>query len=220
MKTFFSSNTNSKLQVKICGLKNLEEAQIAIRAGADALGFNFYPLSKRFIPPEVALSLIPKLPRRVACIAVVVNPTVAKLEFLLASRVFDAIQFHGDESPEFCQNSGFPFWIKAIRTCNYEFAQKQVLSFSSPYLLLDSSSPNGAYGGTGTLIDFFVAARIIRTFSHKHFLLAGGLRKENVRAAVAVAHPFAVDVASGVEDVGGQKTAEYVQAFIYAAQAV
>lgn len=140
------------------------------------------------------------------------------LRYLLTSRLFDAIQFHGDESPEFCKHSGFPIWIKAIQTSNYALTQKHVRSFSSPYLLLDSCACSGEYGGTGKLVNFFVAARIVRSFPHKHFLLAGGLHPENVKKAISVVQPFGVDVASGVEDNCGRKTEEKIRAFINAAK--
>ncbi|ALJ56808.1 N-(5'-phosphoribosyl)anthranilate isomerase [Candidatus Xiphinematobacter sp. Idaho Grape] len=210
--------SHSQLQIKICGLKTSEEAKVAIHAGADALGFNFFPSSKRFLSPGSALSLLSTLPRKVARVAVVVNPTSAELQFLLASCAFDAIQFHGDESPEFCRNSGFPVWIKAIRVSSYELTERQVRSFPTPYLLLDADSPSGVYGGTGMLIDLSLAKRVIHAFPHKRFLLAGGLRPENVRKAVSMVHPFAVDVSSGVEDDLGYKSASKIQALIKAAR--
>ncbi|QQY08553.1 MAG: phosphoribosylanthranilate isomerase [Candidatus Xiphinematobacter sp.] len=219
--TLFSNN--GRPRVKICGLQTTEEIEGAVRAGADALGFNFCPSSKRFLSPESTLPLLSTLlllPRRVTRVAVVVNPTPTELQFLLTSRAFDTVQFHGDESPEFCRGSGFPVWIKAIRTSSYEFIERQVRSFQTPYLLLDSDSPSGAYGGTGTLINLSIAKRVIRAFPHKRFLLAGGLRPENVRQAISVVHPFAVDVASGVEDKLGRKAVEKIQALIKATKEV
>jgi len=213
--TLFS---HSQPRIKICGLKTSKEIEVAVLAGTDALGFNFCPSSKRFLSPEIALPLLSALPRRVTRVAVVVNPTSTELQFLLASRAFDAIQFHGDESPEFCKNSGFPVWIKAIRTSSYELIEKQVHSFQTPYLLLDTDSPSRAYGGTGTLVNLAVAKRAVRAFPHKRFLLAGGLRPENVGKAVSMVRPFAVDVSSGVEDDLGHKTAEKIQALIKAAR--
>ena len=215
MKTLFFSN--ERLQIKICGLKTVEDAQAAIQAGADALGFNFYPSSKRFVSLEAALAIIATLPCEVARIAVVVNPTSAELRLLLESNAFDAVQFHGDESPEFCRNSGFPTWIKAIRIGTGEQIQAEILSFPTPYILLDTGT-NKAYGGTGILIDIPAAARIVRAFPDKHFLLAGGLRPENVREAAMAVRPFALDVASGVEDGHGRKIPAKIRAFIESAQ--
>ena len=180
---------------------------------------NFFPSSKRFLSRRSALSLLSTLPRRVTRVAVVVNPTSTELQFLLASRAFDAIQFHGDESPEFCRNSGFPVWIKAIRTSSYELTERQVHSFPTPYLLLDSDSPSGAYGGTGRLIDLSIAKRVIHAFPHRRFLLAGGLRPENVGKAISTVQPFAVDVASGVEERPGRKDHAKVEEFIRRAKA-
>ncbi len=211
---FFSKN---QLRVKICGLKTAEDAQAAVELGADALGFNFYPSSPRFVPPATALKIVTSLPRDTARIAVVVHPTSAEIQALLDANVWDAIQFHGDEPPKFCEDSGFPIWIKALRISDdSEQTLEKIGSFSSPYILLDANVPN-TYGGTGTLMNLHLAARIVQAFPQKHFILAGGLRPENVQQAAHMVRPFAVDVASGVENASGRKDLSKMQAFITAA---
>lgn len=217
MKPPFFSHTGLKPQIKICGLKTVADAHAAVQAGADALGFNFYPSSKRFVRLENVLDIVANLPYKVARIAVVVNPMSRDVEALLKSNAFDAIQFHGNEPSKFCRNTGFPLWIKAIRISNFEQARTKIASFSTPYILLDADVGN-AYGGTGRLIHLSTAARIVQAFPDKHFLLAGGLCPENVHQAVQIVCPFALDVASGVENEFGDKVASKMRTFIEAAR--
>lgn len=212
MKPFFS---NGQIQIKICGIRSYEDALTATHLGANALGFNFHHPSKRFVSLETAIAIISSLPRATACVAVVVHPTVTEIRSLQESNVFDAIQFHGDESPEFCLESGFPIWIKAVRISDFDQAVETIRSFPTPYILLDAHTGN-AYGGTGTLINLPLAAKIVHAFPEKHFLLAGGLRPTNVREAALAVRPFAVDVASGVENTSGKKDPLKMQAFIEA----
>jgi phosphoribosylanthranilate isomerase len=215
MHPFFSDQ--QQLRVKICGLSCVEEAEAAMDAGADALGFNFYPRSKRFISLASACQIVAKLSHQAARIAVVVNPSMAEIRSLLEANVWDAIQFHGDETPEFCQNSGFATWMKAVRVSdNLEQTIEKIRSYPTPYILLETNQID-SYGGTGTLVNIPLAARIAQAFPEKNFLLAGGLRPENVREAIVAVHPFAVDVASGVENASGGKDFLKMQAFIQAA---
>ncbi len=212
MKPFFSSG---QLQAKICGIRSTEDALSATNLGADALGFNFYQPSKRYVPLETAVAIISSLPQATAYVAVVVNPTGTEIRSLQEFNLFDAIQFHGDESPGFCLESGFPIWIKAVRISDFDRAVETIRSFPTPYILLDADTDK-AYGGTGTLIDLPLAAKIVHAFPEKHFLLAGGLRPENVREAALTVRPFAVDVASGVENTPGNKDPLKMRAFIEA----
>lgn len=209
---FFCSD---QLQVKICGLRTLEDAQAALDVGADALGFNFYPASKRFVPLETAVEIISKLPQDTTCIAVVVNPTRTEVQSLRESGIFAAIQFHGDELPEFCLASGFPVWIKAIQLRSFQQAEEAICSFSTPYILLESDVGK-SYGGTGTVVDFSLAARIVQAFPQKYFLLAGGLHPGNAAEAASTVRPFALDVASGVETKPGRKARSKMHAFVSA----
>ena len=127
---------------------------------------------------------------------------------------FDAIQFHGDETPEFCVTEGgaFPYWIKALRVRSEEDLVR-TKKFETPFLLLDAAIP-GSYGGSGHAIDWGMAANFVVAHPECRVILAGGLTPENVSAAVGLVHPHAVDVASGVESAPGMKDPVKVREFI------
>ena len=207
---------------KICGITTPEDALGCIEAGAAALGFNFYPPSPRSIPAGDDLAWIKKLKADypdIALVAVVVNHDEALLGRLRSAGCFDAIQFHGDESPETCVAGaeGFSRWIKALRIRS-EADLVPALAFKTPYLLLDAAVP-GTYGGSGHAIDWDLAAGFVSVHPEKRVILAGGLKPDNVASAVAKVHPHAVDVASGVESAPGAKDPSKVRELITAALA-
>lgn len=205
---------------KICGITTIDDACGVIESGAGALGFNFYAPSPRSIPLGSDLAWISKLKADypdVARVAVVVNPDETLLQRLVDTQSFDAIQFHGDESPEFCSVEGirFPHWIKAVRVRSEENL-RSVSNFDTPFLLLDAAVP-GTYGGSGHTIDWRLASRFVADHPDKRVILAGGLTSENVAEAIEQVNPHAVDVASGVESAAGVKDPVKVRAFIAAA---
>jgi len=207
---------------KICGITCYEDALRTIESGAGALGFNFYSLSPRSIPEESDLSWIAQLKKDypdIALVAVVVNPDESLLARLREAICFDAIQFHGDESPEFCATEGarFPYWIKALRIRS-EADLEEAIAFETPWLLLDAAVP-GTYGGSGHTIDWRLAGRFVGDHPEKRVILAGGLTPANVSSALTAVHPHAVDVASGVESAPGVKDSVLVREFIAAAMA-
>ena len=207
---------------KICGITTPEDALGCIEAGAAALGFNFYPPSPRSIPAGDDLAWIKKLNADypdIALVAVVVNHDEALLGRLRSAGCFDAIQFHGDESPETCTAGakGFSHWIKALRIRS-EADLEPALAFKTPYLLLDAAVP-GTYGGSGHSIDWDLAAGFVSAHPEKRVILAGGLKPDNVALAVAKVHPHAVDTASGVELAPGAKDPAKVRELITAALA-
>jgi len=207
---------------KICGITTPEDALGCIEAGAAALGFNFYPPSPRSIPAGDDLAWIKKLKADypdIALVAVVVNPDEALLGRLRSAGCFDAIQFHGDESPETCiaGAKGFSRWIKALRIRSGADLEP-ALAYKTPYLLLDAAVP-GTYGGSGHAIDWDLAAGFVCIHPEKRVILAGGLKPDNVASAVAKVHPHAVDVASGVESAPGAKDPAKVRELITAALA-
>jgi phosphoribosylanthranilate isomerase len=188
------------VRVKICGLTNREDALAAIALGADALGFNLYAGSKRHIELDREAAWIQALPPFVTRVAVLVNAPLDDALSVAAHRAIDLVQFHGDEDADYCaafaRASARPF-IKALRVkdaASLDCAER----FSTPHLLLDAHA-GAAYGGTGTLIDLTLAAECVRRFPALQIILAGGLKPDNVGAAVQAVRPYAVDVASGVE---------------------
>jgi phosphoribosylanthranilate isomerase len=205
------------VKVKVCGITNLEDARFALAAGADALGFNFYRRSPRYIAPGDARTIISQLPpASVLCVGVFVNEdsaaTVARMA--LESGV-GAVQLHGDESPEYCAELGAHHVIKALRV-GEDFAPERAGAYCAESILLDAFSAS-ARGGTGETFDWELARRTREVVAQLY--LAGGLTVENVGDAIAAVEPYAVDVCSGVERAPGRKDAVRMHAFVAAVRA-
>jgi phosphoribosylanthranilate isomerase len=209
----------TRTRVKICGITNRQDALDAVECGADALGFNLYPGSKRYIDLAKEQSWIKELPPFVTKVAVMVNPTIAEAEAMFAQPFIDMVQFHGDEDEAFCARFASMPFIKAIRVGQGTALEDDVFTrFSTPCVLIDSLSP-GEFGGTGKQI----AGETLESFapgrrSGGFLILSGGLKPSNVREAVQFVRPYAVDVASGVEGAPGRKDKALMRAFILAAQ--
>lgn len=200
-----------RTRIKICGLTSVEEAVVAANLGADAIGLVFYPQSKRAITVAQAVSIRQALPAFVSAVGLFVNPTQAQVETVLEQMHLDCLQFHGDETPQFCASFGMPY-MKAIRVRDGLDLDLEMSRFTtSSAILLDSFDKNSA-GGTGTRFDWQIAARAVRT-SERRIVLAGGLDAHSVKAAIGQVHPYAVDVSSGVESAPGRKCPERMQAF-------
>lgn len=182
------------LRVKICGVTCAEDAATVVSAGADAIGINLYPGSKRFVEMEAVAPWVRELP--LTRVAVVVNADAALVDRIVAADCFDAIQFHGDESPAFCAATPCP-WLRAVRVSGPE-ALADALGYETAHLLLDAFAVTG-YGGTGNRLDLDLAARFVRGQPGRRITLAGGLQPDTVAAAVRTVTPHGVDVASGVE---------------------
>lgn len=184
--------------VKICGITNEDDARHAIDCGADALGFNGWPGSKRFIDLEKNSEWIGGLPENVLLCAVVVNPTLENVNALFACGVFDAVQLHGDETADFCANAVELGTIMKALPATPALARRDLAAYQSPTMLLDASVP-GAYGGTGVECDLHAAKAVCSAWPNLRFMLAGGLRPDNVATALTHVQPWGVDVAGGVE---------------------
>lgn len=202
------------VRIKICGITAKEDALMAIAAGADALGFNFFRGSKRYIPFTENRTWIGALAGHTFRVAVVVNAEKDELIRLRDSGCFEAVQFHGDESPDLCADAGFPVWIRAVRIKS-EQSLADALQYETPHLLLDAWSAD-AYGGTGRNVDWDAAGEFAATQPSRRIILAGGLDPENVQEAIRTVRPHAVDAASGVESSPGRKDVRRVRAFIKA----
>ena len=197
------------IRVKICGLTSLADARAAVEAGADLLGFNFYPPSPRYVAPNVAAEIIAALRAEygelaVRYVGVVVNMTAEQALALRERCGLDLLQLHGDESVE-DYRAVAPGAFKALRPRSAAEAEADLDRFAppadvaAPHFLIDASHPQ-LYGGTGATGDWGVARSIAERFP---ILLAGGLTAENVGAAIAAVRPWGVDVASGVEAAPG-----------------
>lgn len=195
----------SRVRIKICGVTNEEDARAATAFGADALGFNLWTGSKRYIDLDRAFSWIRGLPPLVTRVAVLVNASLQEARDIAAHPAIDLVQFHGDEDESYCAQfaaCGRPF-IKALRVRD-SASLDHLDRYSTPSILLDADA-GAAYGGTGRQLDPALAAEAVQRFPEVKVILAGGLKPENVAEAVQIARPYAVDVASGVEKSPGQK---------------
>ena len=204
-------------RVKICGITNIADAEVAIEWGADALGFNFYAGSKRCVP-LANREWIGDLPPEIAKIAVIVDADYEEALALAALPGITALQLHGREPPAFCQRlaeHGIQF-IKALPVTPVDVLRKAP-SFFTRTVLLDSAD-QGDFGGSGRTFPWEIAREFIAENLHLRVILAGGLTPENVAAAVASVHPFGVDVTSGVESSPGRKDHGRLRAFIAAAR--
>jgi phosphoribosylanthranilate isomerase len=199
--------------VKICGVRTLDDALFAAKAGADAIGFNFWPQSKRFLPIEEAGHIAKKLPARLSTVGVFVNAAESEIMSAFQHGAVDFVQLHGDETPDFCRRFAGRYW-KALRLRGEE-SLSQLDAYGGDLLLLDADAPN--YGGSGERADVDLARRAA---AKRRVLLAGGLTPENVADAVRAVRPYGVDVASGVESSPGVKDRTKVAAFITAAKGV
>lgn len=203
------------VKVKICGITSPADALTAVEAGADALGFMFYAPSPRCVSFASAVEIIRELPPLVAKVGVFVNPTEEEVRRAIAECGIDTLQFHGEETPEFCRGFGLKV-IKAFRVRDAESLQP-TKDFSTEAWLLDSYVA-GQLGGTGARFNWDLATDAVRR--HRSVLLAGGLTPENAAEAVRKVRPYGLDVSSGVESAPGKKDAAKVRAFIAAAKSV
>jgi phosphoribosylanthranilate isomerase len=202
-------------RVKICGITNLRDARAAVEAGADALGFIFFPRSSRFISWREAGAIIAELPPFVARVGVFVDADVGTIRQAIAESGINHVQLHGEEPPGFGEELRLPI-IKAFRIAD-ESSLKPLERYPAEAFLLDSFTP-GQHGGTGATFNWELAVKAKGT--GKPIILAGGLTPENVAEAVQKVRPYAVDVASGVEAKPGQKDQDKVRRFISAAKSV
>jgi phosphoribosylanthranilate isomerase len=199
--------------VKVCGITNLEDALAALEAGADMLGFNFYARSPRHVEPADARRIVERMPDGVACVGVFVNESSPEDVLRIARESgVSAVQLHGDETPEFCRALGELTTIKALRVGKGYEAERAAV-FETDAVLLDAYAPD-AFGGTGHTFDW-AHARATREIVPRLFL-AGGLKPENVSAAIEAVGPYAVDVCSGVETSPGRKSPQLMRDFIAA----
>lgn len=211
-------NSSGGFFVKICGITNEPDAVAAIRAGADALGFNIVPRSKRCIDLDAAAGWIAKLPKDVWKIAVTADPDwedacrIGQLPFI------DALQLHGNESREFCRrlhDAGIAF-AKAVPVTGSK-SLADLPDYFTDTMILDSST-SGAFGGTGKAFPWKFAPEFVRHHPKLIVILAGGLNPQNVAEAVNAVRPRGVDVTTGVEKTAGKKDHDLVKAFIQAAR--
>lgn len=188
------------MQVKICGITNLEDALCAAENGASALGFIFYPQSPRCIDPQKAGEIIDRLPLHLVKVGVFVNEKEQTLREIFEGCRLDMLQFHGDESPEYCGKFPSRGVIKALELKTDEDLNR-VSDFDVAAILVDARHA-GLYGGTGKTSNWEMAKMV-----SKPLILSGGLNEDNVLAGLGKVMPAALDINSGVEKRPGKKDA-------------
>ena len=193
--------------VKICGVTTIDDALACVDAGADAIGFNFWPQSKRYIAVAEAALIAKRLPAQLRTVGVFVNPEPDEVERAFAAGAIDLAQLHGDESPEFCARFAGRY-LKAFRLRDRASLQK-LADYRCDLVLVDADS--SGYGGSGQRADVALATEAAAA---RRVILAGGLTPDNVADAIAAVHPYGVDVAGGVEREPGVKDWIKVAAFV------
>lgn len=196
------------IYVKICGITNTDDALAAVDAGADALGFNFYPGSPRFIDVPAALEILKEIPPAIHRVGVFVNTPIEAVIDIALDLELHCLQFHGEEPPQYCNSLARP-WYKAFRL-QREDDLLAIPQYEAPWLMVDAASSKGK-GGTGELARWDLA-RAAKQYGK--LILAGGLTPENIVEALNAVEPEAVDVASGVEERPGIKNHDKMITFI------
>lgn len=195
--------------IKICGITNLDDAAAAVAAGADALGFNFYKPSPRYITPERAREIVEQLPPSVLTVGVFVNEEAP-------TRIADeagitALQLHGDESPGYCREVAADHYVIKAFAVSDDFNIDVIKSYDVEAIMLDTRHDK-LRGGTGQRFDWSIAQQLSKHVPK--LFLAGGLSPENVEEAIETVRPYAVDTCSALEDKPGKKNHQRMRAFI------
>ena len=210
-----------RTRIKICGITNHDDLRTTVAAGADALGFVFYPPSPRYVEPQLAADLISSMPAFVTSVGLFVNASIDQLRVVVSKAPVQLLQFHGDETPEQCQQLAAavnrPF-LRAFRV-KTDTSPQDLLECEAQYrassplcqgLLLDTFVDS--FGGSGKVFDWSLIPKELAP----RVVLSGGLSVQNATDAVARVRPYAVDISSGVELSKGIKDQLKVQAFINA----
>jgi len=201
-------------KIKICGIKTVDDALAAVDAGADLIGFNFYPKSPRYVEVGHCRGIMSTVRKygHVKFVGVFVNATVAEINATMETCGLSLAQLHGDETPEMMNElDGKAF--KAFRGISTDFeTDKRIRTDGAPAFLIDAAV-KGLYGGSGVTADWNEVTKLAKKYP---LLLAGGLTPENVADAVRQVNPWGVDVASGVESAPGEKDSRKMKAFVKA----
>ncbi len=212
-------------QIKICGITSVDDALAVARAGADAIGLNFYSRSPRYVTAVMARDIVETLPAEIVKVGLFVDTPASDVRRIFDELQLDLIQLHGDQPPEFLAQLDNRPVMRAFRVgpeglrpvIEYLDCCREL--FVPPILVMLDSLVAGEYGGTGKIADWSVAQKYAAETGLPPLVLAGGLAPENVAAAIRMVCPVAVDVASGVESQSGRKNLAAVAAFVQAARA-
>jgi len=210
---------NQRTRIKICGLTRSEDVSCAVKLGVDALGFVFYPPSKRCLTPQQAAELVANIPAFVSTVALFVEPEPSLVESVMRTMHPTYLQFHGEESVLDCERYGWPY-IKAFRVGSpmldtpQKLAQVCGLYAKAKGWLFDSFTP--AYGGSGHGFDRMLLSEVLAMPGAAPVILSGGLKTESIKDLIAQIRPWAVDISSGVEQAPGVKSFQAMREFVAA----
>lgn len=212
------AHSSFRTRIKICGFTRAEDIHVAVRLGVDALGFVFYPPSKRYVTPAQAGVLCRDIPAFVSTVALFVNASRAEVQAVIDAMHPTVLQFHGDETPEECASYGLPF-MRAFRVGAPDQDTPQKLAdFCSQFdrasgWIFDSYT--AAYGGSGQTFDYSLLSGLSTLGTRaRPIIVSGGLKQDTVAQSIQSLHPWAVDVSSGVEDAPGMKSSEKMREFV------
>lgn len=190
----------ARVRIKFCGMTNVDDAVLAANLGVDAIGLIFYALSSRNVSIEQAREISSALPPFVSSVGVFVNPTVEFMREILNRVPLNYLQFHGEESPEFCSAFNLPY-IKTIHVGSLKITTQYEHMYSDACAFLFDTYHEDQRGGTGKVFDW----QNLPKNTKKPILLSGGINSSNVTDAIRVVHPYGIDVTSGVEAKPGIK---------------
>jgi len=200
----------NRLQIKICGLTNLEDARDCANLGADMIGLNFHPQSPRYIEPEIARQIVEMIPRSAYAVGIFVDVSAEEIRKTAKRAGIESVQLHGDFSPETCRKLAREFRVIRAFSTDGRFQPEAAGAFPDCDVLLDAHHVE-LRGGTGVTCDWS-AARATLPFT-RFLILSGGLNTQNVACAIAAVAPHAVDVCSGVERAPGVKDHRMIEKF-------
>jgi phosphoribosylanthranilate isomerase len=203
----------AKIQIKICGVTNADDARACVDLGADMIGFNFYPASPRYIEPTIVRRIVDGLPAQICAVGVFVDADPAEIRKLAKACGVRCVQLHGRATPESCDELGQEFRVIRALSTDARFQPEETAAFSHCDVLIDSYDRN-LRGGTGRTCDWS-AARAALGYT-RFLILSGGLDADNVSRAIAAVMPHAVDVCSGVESAPGVKDHRALEQFMSA----
>jgi indole-3-glycerol phosphate synthase/phosphoribosylanthranilate isomerase/anthranilate synthase/indole-3-glycerol phosphate synthase/phosphoribosylanthranilate isomerase len=211
-----TADLSNRVQIKICGVTNMNDARACVELGADMIGFNFYPASPRYIEPATVRQIVDALPARTCAVGVFVDASPAEIRKHTKTAAVRCVQLHGHITPESCSELARGFRVILALSCDSQFQPEHVAAFPHCDVLIDAYHPE-LRGGTGQTCDWS-AARAARRYT-RFLVLSGGLTPQNVGSAIAAVAPHAVDVCSGIESAPGVKDHRALEQFISAVRA-
>lgn len=203
--------------IKICGITSLDDARAAVAAGADALGFNFYKPSPRYITPKNAREIVEQLPESVLTVGVFVNESLESVTITAKESRIVALQLHGDETPDYCVELSRDRYVIKTFAVSGDFDPEVIKNYEVEAIMLDTPD-NRLRGGTGRRFDWAIGQQVNQLVPR--LFLAGGLSTENIEEAIKTVRPYAVDACSSLEDTPGRKSHERMFAFVKLARGV